>query len=112
MTTQDSFAVVTRLSYEPRLKNKVMRLMYISMPVYKRQEGLIHIAMHHDLKEPKAMTYFVWESEKHYLKSMNSDELAPITDQWNEMIQSGQATFEMNAYFVIDSYLKHSEAIF
>jgi len=28
------------------------------------------------------------------------------------MIQSGQATFEMNAYFVIDSYLKHSEAIF
>ena len=112
MTTQDSFAVVTRLSYEPRLKNKVMRLMYISMPVYKRQEGLIHIAMHHDLKEPKAMIYFVWESEKHYLKSMNSDEFAFITDQWNEMIQSGQATFEMNAYSVIDAYSKHAEAIF
>jgi hypothetical protein len=112
MTPQDSFVVLTELSYSPELKDKVMHLAYISMPVFKRQEGLIYLGIHHHLDEPKTMTYIVWESEEYHLKCMNSDEFSSIISQWNEMIQSGKAKFEINTYSVIDSYSRHAEMIF
>src|SRR3954452_11402676 len=102
MTTQDSFVVLTRLTYEPELKDKVMHLIYDSMPVFKRQDGLIYIGVHHHVSEPKTMTYFVWESEEYHLKCMNSEDFASITPQWKAMVESGKAKFEMDIYSVID----------
>jgi heme-degrading monooxygenase HmoA len=112
MTTQDSFVVLTQLTYQPELKEKIMHLIYNSMPLYKRQEGLIYIGVHHHLSEPKTMTYFVWESEESYLKCMNSEGFASIAQEWNAMVQSGKAKFEMNTYSVIDAYTQHPETIF
>ena len=112
MTTQDSFVVLTQLTYQPELKEKVMNLIYNSMPLFKRQEGLIYIGIHHHLSEPKTMTYFVWESEEYHLKCMKSEEFASIAQEWNTMVQSGKAKFEMNTYSVIDSYSRHAETIF
>lgn len=112
MITQDSFVVLNQLSYEPELKDKIMRLIYLSMPLFRNQEGLISATAHHHVHESKTMTYFVWESEEHYLKCLKSDDFAQIAAQWNELIQSGKAKFEMNAYSVIDSYSRHLETIF
>lgn len=112
MTTQDSFVVLTQLTYAPELKQKVMRLIHNSMPIFKRQEGLIYIGVHHHEREPKTMTYLVWESEEYHLKCMNNEEFAEINPQWNEMVESGNASFEINVYSVIDSYSKHPETIF
>jgi hypothetical protein len=112
MTTQDSFAVLTQLTYAPELKDQVAHLTYLSMPVFKRQEGLLYIGMHHHVSEPKMMTYLVWESEEYHLKCMNGQDFSSIMSAWNEMIQSGRAKFEMNSYAVIDSYARHAETIF
>ena len=112
MITQDSFVVLTQLTYEPQLKEKVMHLIYNSMPLLKRQEGLIYIGVHHHLSEPKTMTYFAWESEEYHLRCMKSEEFASIAQEWNAMVQSGKAKFEMNIYSVIYSYSRHAESIF
>jgi heme-degrading monooxygenase HmoA len=112
MTTQDSFVVTNQATYQPELKDKVMHLAYTSMPVYKRQEGLIYVGIHHHLSEPKLITYLVWETEEHYLRCLSNDDFSSIASQWNEMITRGKVTLEVSMYSVIDSYSKHAEPIF
>jgi quinol monooxygenase YgiN len=112
MTTQDSFVVVTQLTYEPGLKNRVMELINNSFPVFRRQEGLISITIHHHLHEPKTMSYLVWESEEDHLNCIKSADFTSAMSSWDQLIQNGQAQFELNTYSVIDTYARHANAIF
>ena len=112
MTTQDSFVVVTQLTYKPELRDQVINLMNNSMPIFRRQEGLISVTMHHHEHESKTMTYLVWESEADHERCMTSKDFAPVQSLWNELIQSGKAKFELDTYSVIDSYAAHVNTIF
>src|SRR5436309_1700912 len=112
MTTQDSFVVLTQLTYEPELKDRIMQIIYKSMPIFKRQEGLISITVHHHVHEPKTMTYFVWESEEHYKKCISNPEFLWTQSEWKTIVESGKAKFELNIYSVIDTYTGHAQTIF
>lgn len=112
MLTQDSFVVVTQLSYEPEMKEHVLQLLYDSFPVYKNQEGLVSITMHHHEHEPMIMIYFVWDTEDDYLNCMNSADFASTQFAWKDLIKTGKARFELNTYAVIDTYAKHLSSIF
>jgi hypothetical protein len=112
MVTQDSFVVVTQLTYEPEMKEQVLQLLYDSFPIYKSQEGLVAITMHHHEHEPKVMTYFVWEAEEDYMNCMNGADFALTQFAWKDLIKTGKARFESNTYTVIDTFAKHLSSIF
>ena len=112
MITQDSFVVVTQLTYEPELKEQVLQLLNDSFPVYKNQEGLVSITMHHHEHEPKIMTYFVWETEEDYMSCTNGADFASTQFAWKDLIKKGKVRFELNTYAVIDTYAKHLSSIF
>jgi heme-degrading monooxygenase HmoA len=112
MITQDSFVVLTQLTYEPELRDRIIKLIYQSMPIFKRQDGLISVTAHHHAREPRTMTYFVWESEEDYNKCVSNPEFASVQSQWKEIVQSGKARFELDVYGVIDTYTGHAQTIF
>jgi len=89
-----------------------MNLIYESMPIFKRQEGLISITVHHHSREPKTMTYFAWESEEDYQKCVINPEFSSTQSGWKDIVESGKAKFELDTYGVIDTYTGHAQTIF
>ena len=81
------FIVITRTFFDADTKEKVFEISKNSMPIFKRQPGLILIRMHVENEQQHTLTYF-----------------ADWGVAWETLVNSGKIRWELNTYEILDEF--------
>ena len=100
----EKFIVITRTFFDEDTKDKVFEISKNSMPIFKKQPGLIKIRMHAEHEQQQTLTYFEWESREAHEACMQSPDFADWGAAWNELVNSGKIRWELNTYEILDEY--------
>ena len=92
------FIVLTKTGYTAKSKDRILEIARGSVPILKKQPGLVSHTQHLSHDDTHMMTYWVWQDEASHLACMSSDDWAPYNAQWAAMIESGEMTFYLKTY--------------
>ena len=98
------FIVITRTFFDADTKEKVFEISKNSMPIFKRQPGLILIRMHVENEQQHTLTYFEWESKEAHEACMQSPDFADWGVAWETLVNSGKIRWELNTYEILDEF--------
>ena len=92
------FMVVTRMSFNPSEKTKILEFTKKTTPLMKKQKGLISLKtlLSHD--NTHMLSLLEWESKEDHEVCMVSDDWRDTNPQWEELLSSGVIKFELNSY--------------
>ena len=100
-TSSKTFVVITKTTFSSELRDQVIQFSLKSLPIFKKQAGLINIRMHEALDGTHMSSYMEWESEAHHLACMQSQDFSEINSQWASFIESGNLSFAFNTYNIL-----------
>ncbi|MBV6645686.1 MAG: antibiotic biosynthesis monooxygenase [Cyclobacteriaceae bacterium] len=95
------FVVQTKTFFAEDQENLVRELADISLPIFKRQPGLIDVQLHMSLDRSHTMGIIEWERKEDHEACMASPDFTPFNEKWEELMKSGTARFELSTYEVI-----------
>lgn len=97
------FIVLTKTFFDPAAKNEVLELVRSSLPVFRKQIGIISIAAHISNDGTHTMTYILWENKEASDACMQSADFARLNPQWAGLFSAGLARFEYHGYTPLDT---------
>ena len=100
----EKFIVITRTFFDEDTKDKVFEISKNSLPIFKKQPGLIKIRMHVEHEQQQTLTYFEWESREAHEACMQSPDFADWGMAWDELVKTGKIRWELNTYEILDEY--------
>lgn len=97
------FIVLTRMFFEPDVKDQVMEIARLSTPIAKAQPGLVSFTQHVSSDGGHLMTYWAWRSEADHLACMASVDWAGLNPRWEVLQGAGKMRFEIGTYSVLEA---------
>ena len=95
------FVVQTKTHFNPDQEDLVRELAEISLPIFKKQPGLLDIQLHIAHDNSHTMGIIQWESKEHHEACLASPDFGPFNTKWETLMKSGTAKFEMHTYDVL-----------
>ena len=96
------FVAITRLDFDPSLKDDMIELARATAPVFRQQKGNKGVWAHVSEEGHQTMMYLLWESEADHLACMQSVDFASVTPAFETLMKSGKVAFTMDTYTTID----------
>ena len=87
---------------EYRIGPNVLALAKQSGPIARSQPGLNSMTMHINHDGTQLMTYWNWESQKHHVDCMASDDWMAFMPKWEALMEADKLEFDLNTYEVLD----------
>ena len=97
------FVAVTKITFAPEHKDKVLAFAKEAAPVFRRQPGFQSFTAHLAQDDSHTMSYIAWETEADHLKCMQSPDFAELNPRFQELVESGEGAFELTTYRVLDT---------
>lgn len=95
---REVFTVVTRTFINEDVFDQVIDLSIRSIPIFRRQPGLISLSQHLSHDKSHLMTYIQWENQQDHEACMVSPDFAEVNDEWQSLTTSGKIRFELSTY--------------
>ena len=93
------FYVITKTQIiDPLARDNAIQLVKKSLPIFRKQSGLItiHVLISHD--DSHLTTFMIWEDEASHLQCMQSPDFALVNPLWEKLLQEGKIKFTLNTY--------------
>jgi len=89
------FIVVTKITFSPEEKNKVLEIVRESLPIFHRQPGLKSLSQHLANDQSHTMSYIVWDTQKAHENCMRSSDFDQFNIKWKNLMQSGKPNLNL-----------------
>lgn len=99
---QGYFTVYTSLKFDESLKDRIVGYNDKCKPILQKLPGFISQTFHISHDGTQTFSYFQWETQEDHENCMKDPSWAPLAEEWEELIGSGQVHFDMQTYQVAD----------
>lgn len=93
-----SVTVITRVSFDPSAKEELLAFNERSLPIIKRQPGLVRIRQMLAIDDHELASILEWDDLECHLQCMASPDFEAINAEWDAMIKAGKVRFELSVY--------------
>ena len=97
------FVAVTKLDFDPSLKEDMIALAKETAPIFRAQKGNRGVWAHLSADGCQTMMYLLWETEEDHLACMQSADFAATNPAFEGLMKSGQVAFTLNTYTPFES---------
>lgn len=97
----EKFVVQTKTFFEPSQESLVLELAEISLPIFRKQPGLIDIQLHLSHDKTHTMGIIQWKKREDHEACLASPDFGPFNEKWEQLMNGGRARFEISTYEVI-----------
>lgn len=97
------FVAVTKLDFDPALKDEAIALAKDTAPIFRRQKGNQGVWAHESTDGTQTMMYLLWETEADHLACMQSADFAATNSKFEALMKSGKVAFTLNTYATVET---------
>ncbi len=97
------FVAITRLDFDPSLKDDMIDLARKTAPIFRQQKGNKGVWAHVSKDGHQTMMYLLWETEDDHLACMQSMDFASVNPAFEALMKSGKVAFTMDSYATVES---------
>lgn len=97
------FVAVTKLDFDPHLKDDMIALARETAPIFRKQKGNHGVWAHVSTDGHQTMMYLLWETEQDHLACMQSVDFSETNPKFEALMKSGKVAFTLNTYDTLDT---------